>query len=394
MAEPRKVCVITGTRAEYGLLFWLMREIEQDPRLDLQLVVTGTHLEPRFGYTVEAIERDGFRIDARVPIDLSDDTPTGITNATAAALAGVGKALEELAPDIMVLMGDRFEILAAATAAALHRVPIAHIHGGEVTEGAIDDAMRHAITKLSSLHFPAADAYRDRIIQMGEAPQTVQTVGAPGLDHLEHTTLLSAEETARELGIDRDTPYFLITMHPATLGEDSPEADVDALLTALDQFENHVAVFTGVNADAGRDAIAARIEEYVAQTPERARLFTSLGQRRYLSAMKYCAAVVGNSSSGIIEAPALEVPTINIGSRQKGRLRASTVVDCAARPDAIREAISRALSPAFRALIEGASKPYGVPGASKKIANALGDVDLSTLQRKTFFDLPGLKAAS
>ena len=388
MAEPRKICVVTGTRAEYGLLFWLMREIERDPRLNLQLVVTGTHLDSRFGKTVDAIERDGFTVDVRIPLDLADDTPAGITNATAAALAGMGKALAELTPDIMVLLGDRYEILAAAAAAALHRVPIAHIHGGEVTEGAIDDAMRHAVTKLSSLHFPAADAYRDRIIQMGEAPQTVQTVGAPGLDHLEHTTLLSAEETARELGIDDDTPYFLITMHPATLGEGSPEAEVDALLTALDQFENHVAVFTGVNADAGRDAIAARIEKYVAQTPGRARLFTSLGQRRYLSAMKYCAAVVGNSSSGIIEAPSLKTPTVNIGERQRGRVKAKSIIDCTNDTESIERSIKKAMQISNKPEKFLFANPYEKHGTSDVILKLLSSFCIDRNIKKAFYDIP------
>lgn len=394
MAEPRKICIVTGTRAEYGLMYWLMREIEQDPRLDLQLVVTGTHLDPRFGNTVDVIERDGFRIDARVPLHLDDDTPTSITDATGFAVAGVGKALADLTPDIVVLLGDRYEILAAATAAALHRVPIAHLHGGEVTEGAVDDVMRHAITKLAALHFVAAEPYRRRIIQMGEPPERVFTVGAPGLDHLERTDLLDAQATRDALDLEADKPYLLITVHPATRSDDDPAAEIDALLPALEEFADHAAVFTGVNADAGRDAIARRIDAYAGKNPARVRTFTSLGQLRYLSAMKHAAAVVGNSSSGIIEAPALDVPTINIGPRQDGRLRAGSIIDCVADTASVAAALGKALAPEFRNSVDGRRKPYGQPGASAKIAQVLARVDPSELQRKPFRDLPGLRAAS
>lgn len=393
MAE-RKICIVTGTRAEYGLLFWLMKEIEGDPAMMLQLIVTGTHLDPRYGNTVEVIQRDGFRIDARAPLDLSDDTPVRISDAAAAALSGVGRALETLAPDVLVLLGDRYEILAAAVAGALNRVPIAHLHGGEVTEGAIDDAMRHAVTKLASLHFAAAEPYRARIIQMGENPAAVFTVGAPGLDHLTRTDLMDGDATRDALGIDRDASYFLITVHPATLGNDTPGAEIDALLAALGEIDNRIAIFTGVNADSGRDAIARRIDGYVDSHPDRARLFTSLGQRRYLSAMKHCDAVLGNSSSGIIEAPALNVPTVNIGPRQQGRLRAASVIDCDAGKTAVDAAIRRALDPAFMADAARHEKPYGLPGASARIVGVLRDVDLAALGRKSFHDLPLQGAAS
>lgn len=394
MTAPRKICVVTGTRAEYGLLYWLMREIDEDPSLELQLIVTGAHLETRFGMTVDVIESDGFRIDARVPIDLADDSPTGIGHAAGRALSGIGAALGALAPDIVVLLGDRYEILAAAFAAMLHQVPIAHIHGGEVTEGAIDDAMRHAITKLAALHFPAAAAYRARIVQMGEDPAFVFNVGAPGLDHLERTSLLSAAETSAALNIPETAAYFVITVHPATLGDADPAAEIAALLDALGHFDDHMAVFTGVNADRDRDVIARRIEEYVDANPDRARLFPSLGQRRYLSAMKRAACVVGNSSSGIIEAPALGVPTVNIGPRQDGRLRAGSVIDCAAEPAAVKAALAQALDPGFRHSASSCETPYGAPGASVRIADVLRRTDPRTLRRKSFHDMPGLRAAS
>lgn len=394
MDEPRKICIVTGTRADYGLLFWLMKEIDADPAMDLQLIVTGAHLEPRFGNTVKVIENDGFGIDARVPLNIADDSATGISNATGKALSGLGAAMASLGPDIAVLLGDRYEILAAATAALLHRVPVAHIHGGEVTEGAMDDSMRHAITKLSALHFAAAEPYRQRIIQMGEDPENVFTVGAPGLDHIERTPLLEKAETASILGVDAATPYLLITMHPTTLGNDAPLAETAALLRALEQTPDHVFIFTGVNADPGHDAIAAAIHDYVEANADRARLFTSLGQERYLSAMKHAAAVVGNSSSGIIEAPAFGVPTVNIGLRQHGRLRAASVIDVDADTDAIITALTRALDPAFRDVATNGEKPYGLPGASTQIASRLRNIDLAALGRKSFHDLSRMQAAS
>jgi len=390
MAE-RKICVVTGTRADYGLLYWLMKEIESDPALRLQLIVTGAHLEPRFGHTVDVIEADGFAIDARVPIDLSDDSPQGITAATGRALSGIGAAVESLAPEIIVLLGDRYEILAAATAAMLQRIPIAHLHGGEVTEGALDDSMRHAITKMSQWHFAAAEPYRQRIIQMGEAPERVFTVGAPGLDHLVRTPLMGTDEIKAELNINPAHPYFLITHHPTTLGDEDATQEIIALLAALDCFPEHSLVFTGVNADAGHDTIAQTIHEYVLHNNKRARLFSSLGQRRYLSAMQNAAAVIGNSSSGILEAPSCNVPTVNIGLRQKGRLRAETILDCDAVTSDIQRAILQATDPAFMASRSNAILPYGKPGASNRIKEILKACDASGLRRKVFYDLPSTR---
>ncbi len=392
--HSRKICVVTGTRAEYGLLFWLMKEIAADPALHLQLVVTGTHLDPTFGHTASVIEADGFVIDARVPLDLIDDSPGGICAATGQALSGISKALAGLQPDIVVVLGDRYEILAAATAALLLRLPIAHIHGGEVTEGAIDDSMRHAISKMSRWHFVAAEPYRQRLIQMGEQPDHVVTVGAPGLDHLERTPLLDAHETVSVLGIRIDQPYFLITQHPTTLGSENPSDEIDALLAALDTFKQHTCIFTGVNADAGHDQISRAIHDYVSSHADHARLFPSLGQQRYLSAMKHASAVIGNSSSGIIEAPACAVPTVNIGLRQKGRLRAASVLDCAPDAVSIQTAITKAIDPAFMSSRTGMEAPYGLPGASARIKNTLASCPIDAGQRKQFYDLPSFQEAS
>ena len=386
MAE-RKICVVTGTRAEYGLLYWLMRDIKSDPSLTLQLIVTGTHLEPAFGHTVDVIEADGFHIDARVPIELTGDTPSSIARSTGLATAGIADALETLTPDIVVLLGDRFEMLAAATAATICNTPIAHIHGGEITEGAIDDAMRHAITKLSSVHFVAADQYRNRVIQMGEHPSTVFTVGAPGLDYIDRGKLLSTDEITKAFKIDDAAQYFLITLHPTTRAQANAAAEIDALLKVLPDFSDHFTVFTGVNADAGRDIIARRIEAYVEKNSSRSRTFNSLGQVRYLSAMKYASVVIGNSSSGIIEAPAFGTPTVNIGDRQKGRLRAASIINCEANERSIQQAIAKALTSEFHASYKTTNAPYGSPGASARIASELGMIEMSMLTQKSFYNL-------
>jgi UDP-hydrolysing UDP-N-acetyl-D-glucosamine 2-epimerase len=394
MTTTRKICVVTGTRAEYGLLFWLMKEITADPALQLQLIVTGAHLEPKFGHTVDVIEADGFAVDVRVPLDLGDDSASGIAAASAAALAGVSDALARLQPAIVVLLGDRYEILAAATAAMLHRIPIAHIHGGEVTEGALDDSMRHAISKMSHWHFAAAEPYRLRLIQMGEQPSSVMTVGAPGLDHLERTPLLAGPDIATVLGLESGQPYFLITHHPTTLGSGDPMNEIRALLSALVDFKAYACIFTGVNADAGHNQIAQAIQVYVTSHAPRARLFLSLGQQRYLSAMKHSAVVIGNSSSGIIEAPACRVPTVNIGIRQKGRLRANSVLDCAPDHKSIHDAIAAAIDPSFMKTCAKTVPPYGLPGASLRIKNVLAECSLDGGSGKSFYDLPQLQVAS
>ncbi len=389
MTAIRTICVVTGTRADYGLLYWLMKDVDADPSLELQLIVTGTHLEPRFANTVEVIERSGIRIDARVPLDIADDNPVTVARATGAAVAGVAAALDTLKPDIMVVLGDRYEILAAATAAMLSRIPIAHIHGGEATEGLIDEAIRHAITKMAHLHFPSAELYRRRIIQMGEDPARVCTVGAPGLDSIERETLLDRAALADAVGLDLAGDFFLVTYHPVTLSEDDPTAAIDALLAALDAYPGHKVIFTGVNADPGNAAIAEAIHAYVARHPGRAVATTSLGQTRYLSAMKHCAAVIGNSSSGLIEAPSLHVPTVNIGERQRGRLRAASVVDCKDGTDGIMAAIAKALSADHTALTRDVENPYGPPGASSKIKDHLAAANLDGILMKRFHDLQG-----
>ena len=383
----RTICVVTGARAEYGLLSWLLKEIADDPDLALQVVATGMHLAPRFGLTWRAIEDDGFMVDAKVDIDLGDDSARAVARSLGLGTIGMGEAFERLKPDIVVVHGDRFEVLAAAQAALLARLPVAHIRGGELTEGALDDAMRHAITKMAHLHFTASEAYSTRVIQLGEDPARVFTVGALGLEGVFHTPPMSRDALEAALSFPLGETTFLVTYHPATLGQIKPAQAVDELIAALDHFDDATIVFTGVNADPGHDAIAKRIGDYAAGRPDPTHYVESLGQPRYLALMRVCAVVVGNSSSGIVEAPALKVPTVNLGDRQKGRLRAPSVIDCRETRDDIQGAIAKALDPEFRARLAETVSPYGDGDAARKIKTILKQTDLAGIVVKRFFDL-------
>lgn len=384
----RRVCVVTGSRADYGLLRWLMQDVADDPGLVLQVVATGSHLSPAFGLTRREIEADGFVLNAAVDLAQEGDSRLAVAQATGRAVVGIAEALERLAPDLVVLLGDRFEIFAAAQAAYLLQVPIAHLHGGELTEGALDDALRHAITKLAALHFVAADAFRDRVLQLGEPPERVHVVGALGLDAIERLDLPEQAALEAELGFALGAPTLLVTYHPETLAARDPGADAEALLAALDRFPEARVVLTRPNADPGHQAIAERLEAWAAARPERARLYDSLGQRRYLATLRAAAVAVGNSSSALIEAPALGTPTVNIGGRQDGRPRAASVIDCAPSAEAIQDAIAQALDPAFRAAASAADSPYGGPGAAARIKAVLASVALEPLRAKRFRDLP------
>lgn len=391
----RRICVVTGSRAEYGLLYWLMREIENASDLELQIVVTAMHLEDAFGRTVDLIRRDGFRIDAEIPMQLTSDDQVTIAKSTGLGTIGLAEAFDRLRPDIVVLLGDRFETLAAATAASLLCLPLAHIHGGEISEGAIDDAFRHAITKLSHLHFVAAEPFRRRVIQMGEQPDRVFTVGAPALDNFLRLELPDRAGLARRLGIALDRALFLITYHPATLAGDHPLAALEELLAAFGRFPNAALLFTKANADAGGRAINERLEAYVAGQAERAVLVASIGQEFYLAALREAAVVIGNSSSGIIEAPAAGTPTVNLGIRQKGRARAASVIDCAEWRDDIAVAIHKALDPAMRKAAANDNPPYGRPGNSAgAMLEHLRKTDLRGILIKRFYDLPAQPAAA
>lgn len=378
----KTIAVFTGTRAEYGLLYWLMKDIKSDPELTLKLIVSGTHLSPEFGLTYRQIEQDGFSIDERIEMLLSSDSSVGVVKSMGVALIGLADALARLRPDVLVILGDRFEALAAAQAAMLQRIPIAHLHGGEITDGAYDDAIRHAITKLSYLHFTAAEPYRQRVIQLGEAPERVFNVGAVGLDHITKTPLYSLEELQESLGFELTLPFFVVTYHPVTLADEPAEASFLALLNALDRFPKHQVILTYPNADDGGRVIIPLLEQYAAANSKRVLAMPSLGYKRYLSAVKHSAAVIGNSSSGIIEVPSLGVPTIDIGLRQQGRLTAQSVLHCDANAESISMAIEKALNPESQHVFVN---PYGAGDASGQIVACLKMFNQHAI--KHFYDL-------
>jgi len=385
----RKVAVLTGSRAEYGLFRPLLDVLERDPGFDVSLIVTGTHLAQRFGMTVAEIERDGSRIAARVPLPLDDDSELGVSRAMAAALAGVAAALDAARPDLLVVLGDRYETLAAACAALLARVPLAHLHGGELSEGATDDAMRHAVTKMAWLHFPATPGAAARIAQLGEDPARVFAVGALGVDNALRQARLSKSELEGELGPLFGPTTALTTFHPVTLEQSSGAAQVGELLAALDGLPELHAVFTLPNADAGNRAVAAAITHYCDAHPDRARAFASLGSRRYLSLLGWADVCLGNSSSGVIEAPSLGTPTVDVGERQSGRERAACVLHCEPRAADIAATLRRALAPDGQSLAHSCPNPYGDGHAAQSIAAVLREhLPLPGTLMKRFRDRP------
>ncbi|WP_423607182.1 UDP-N-acetylglucosamine 2-epimerase [Sphingomonas sp. MS122] len=387
MSAARRICVVTGTRAEYGLMRGLIAGIRDDDAFELQLAVTGMHLSPEFGLTWREIEADGFPIDERVEILLSSDTPVGVSKAMGLGLIGFADAFARLKPDLVVVLGDRFEILAAASAALVAGIPIAHIHGGETTEGAFDEAIRHSVTKMSHLHFTAAAPYRDRVIQLGEAPERVFLVGGLGIDAIKGLKLLDRAELEGQLDLEFGARNLMVTFHPPTLEPGEAAAQMQALLDALDSLgpETHL-LFTMPNADTGGRELAAMVDRFVAARPH-ARVFTSLGQLRYLSCMRLMDGVVGNSSSGLIETPSFGIGTVNIGDRQAGRLKAASVIDCAPQQDAIEAALERLFSDDFRKGLAGVENPYGTGGATMAILDVLRRHPLSGLLKKSFHDI-------
>jgi UDP-N-acetylglucosamine 2-epimerase (non-hydrolysing) len=348
-----------------------MKDIKASEKLELQVIVAGTHLSPEFGSTWTNIVTDGFRIDAKVEMLLSSDSGVGVAKSMGLGTIGFADALARLLPDVLVVLGDRYEALSIAQAAVVLGIPIAHIHGGEITEGAYDDLFRHAITKMSSLHFAATDQYRRRIVQMGESPGAVFNVGAVGLDHLSRSEMMPAMELAEDMGLQELEPFFLVTYHPVTAEDEDPVLAVQQIFTALDRWPDHKVVVTYPNADNGGRSIVPIIEAYVESRCDRARLRKSLGIVRYMSLMSRAAAVVGNSSSGIIEAPALGAPTVDIGARQRGRLAAKSVIHAEPEASSIHAALSTAVSPEFRAALKNQDNPYGQGEASRLIVNVL-----------------------
>ncbi|MBI4650899.1 UDP-N-acetylglucosamine 2-epimerase (hydrolyzing) [Candidatus Desantisbacteria bacterium] len=390
MKNKRKIAVITGTRAEYGLLYWIIKKIHDDPALELQLIVTNMHLSPEFGLTIREIEKDGFPISDKVETLLSSDTETSIAISMGLGMIGFSKTYERLKPDIVIVLGDRFEILSAVAAAAPFRIPIAHIHGGEITEGAMDELFRHAITKMSHIHFPSTQIYAKRIIQMGEQPENVFCFGAPGMDNIKKLPLLNKEKLLKELDIPRNKKIGVITYHPVTLENNTAESQIRELLEAIKSFKNIFWIFTLPNADTGGRIIIKMINYFVKDNPDNGKAFSSLGQLRYLSLLKYSDLMLGNSSSGIIEAPSFCLPVVNIGDRQKGRIRAGNVIDVAyCKKDNIVNAIKKAIMPEFENSIKGLKNPYGDGNTSDKIIKVLKKISLTDKLKKHFYEIEG-----
>ena len=382
----RKICFVTGTRAEYGLLSRLMRLVKEDKDLQLQVIATNMHLMPEYGETYKEIEKDGFTIDKKVYMHKPSDDAYGIISSMAEEMQGMNDALSELKPDILVLLGDRYEILVAAQVALIHRVPIAHIHGGEVTEGAFDDAIRHSVTKMSSLHFTSCEEYRHRVIQMGEQPSRVLDVGSLGVENIKAVPLMTKDELEASLDFKIDTQTILVTYHPVTLGGD-PAKDIREFLDALDQFKDLKVIFTMPNSDTGRDAIALAVENYVEKHSNRAKAYTSLGLKRYLSTLQFVKVAVGNSSSGIIEVPSFGIPTLNIGDRQKGRLASKSVINCGTSKDEVIAGLKLCLSEEMQKAAKTYENPYAKPDTANLIYQELKNVVLAGLNLKTFYDL-------
>lgn len=383
----RRICIVTGTRAEFGLFYWLMKEIQDDKTLELQIIVTGMHLSPEFGLTYKEVELAGFTIDSKVEMLLSSDSPVGITKSIGLGVIGFADSYDLLKPDIIVLLGDRYEIFAAAQAAMIGRIPIAHIHGGETTEGLIDEAIRHSVTKMSHFHFVAAESYRQRVIQLGEQPERVFNFGAPGIDNITRMKLLDKEKFEKSIDFSLGRTNFLVTYHPVTLSNNGPIASFEALLRSFDEFPNAKIIFTKSNSDTDGRVINSMIDEYVKRNSERSIAFTSLGQLRYLSALKHIDVVIGNSSSGLIEVPLFQKATVNIGERQNGRLRAESVIDCKETKKDIVLAIQKALSNQFQDKLSFVKSPYGSGNVAKQIKNTLKSTNLEGILMKKFNDM-------
>jgi GDP/UDP-N,N'-diacetylbacillosamine 2-epimerase (hydrolysing) len=382
----RKICVVTGTRAEYGLMRWLMQGIKDDPELQLQIIVTGMHLSPTFGLTYKEIEKDGFQIDCRIETISEFDSPIGISESIAKGVQACAVALNQLKPDLVVLLGDRFEIFAAATSAMVARIPIAHLHGGESSEGLIDEAIRHSITKMSQIHFVAAPEYRDRVIQLGESPDNVFLVGGLGLDNIKRLTLLDKLALEDDLGLKFKSRNLLVTFHPVTLENDTAEQQMKELLEVLAGLDDTTLIFTLPNADTGGRIIIKMIEDFVSSN-QNAYSYKSLGQLRYLSCLQFIDGVLGNSSSGLTEVPSFKKGTINIGDRQLGRLKAESVINCEPSQVEIKRALEVLYSQDFQQILENVINPYGSEGASEKVLEVLRNIELANLVKKKFYSL-------
>lgn len=384
----KKVCVVTGTRAEYGLLKPVIDKIHHAEDLELQLVATGMHLSPEFGLTYKEIEADGYPVTDKVEMLLSSDTSVGITKSMAVALMGFGECFERLKPDMVVILGDRYEMLMVASAAMVAKIPIAHIHGGEITEGAMDDAIRHSLTKMSHIHFATTEEYRHRIIQLGENPENVYHVGSLGVENIREEKLLDKEAFEESIGFSVDDNTIIVTYHPVTLENIPSKVQFEKLLTVIENNVKLRVIFTKANSDTDGRIINQMIDEFAKNHSDRCVAFTSLGRVRYLSALQFCSAVVGNSSSGIIEAPSFHVPTVNIGNRQQGRLCADTVISCGYEAAEIEEAIEKAFSKEFRNKLSSMKNPYEKENTSERIVQKIRERLVSKQGvKKHFYDV-------
>lgn len=384
----RKICFITGTRAEYGLLSRLMKMVQDDTDTQLQIIATNMHLSPKFGNTYQEIEKDGFTIDKKIPIleDGKDDANATVKSMSK-ALAGYADAYDELKPDIVVVLGDRYEILAAATAALIERIPIAHLYGGDITEGAYDDSIRHSVTKMSHLHFTSCEEYRHRVIQLGEQPDHVFNVGSIGVENIKLLPLMSKAEIEKEIDFAIDDHTILATYHPVTLGNRTAKEDIDDFIAALDEMKDLRIIFTMPNSDNGSQAIVDAITTFVTQNPLRAKAFKSLGVLRYLSVMQQVVAAVGNSSSGLVEVPSFGIPTLNIGDRQKGRISADSVFNCETDKQSVLKGLEVVLSDEFREKAAATHNPYDKEGTAQAIFDVISTYPLDGLNQKHFYDI-------
>ncbi|MBU3106228.1 UDP-N-acetylglucosamine 2-epimerase [Clostridium gasigenes] len=384
----KKICIVTGTRAEYGLLRPLIDKVNEDNDLELQLIATGMHLSPEFGMTYTNIIDDGYKINEKIEILLSSDTSVGISKSMGLATISFAEAFERLKPDMIVVLGDRYEIFAVCSAAVTAKIPIAHLHGGETTEGAFDEVFRHCITKMSYLHFTSTEEYRKRVIQLGENPNRVFNVGAIGVENIVSLDLLEKREIEKSIGFTLDKPFGLVTFHPVTLENNTSEYQFRELLKALDEMDGMKFIITKANSDSDGRVINKMIDEYEKDNKDKIIAFTSMGYLRYLSAMKYCNSVIGNSSSGIIEAPSFNKPTINIGDRQKGRMQAESVINCNPSKADIVNAINISLSKEFREKIKNSINPYGDGNTSSKIINIIKQALSQNINlKKKFYDI-------
>ncbi len=382
-----KICVVTGTRAEYGLLYWTMKAIQANLKTQLSVCVTGMHLSPEFGLTYKQIEEDGFEIDGKVEMLLSSDTSIGVTKSMGLGLIGIADFYERTKPDWVLVLGDRYEIFSAVTAAMIAKIPIAHCHGGEATEGLIDEAIRHSITKMAHLHFTSTDEYRQRVIQLGEQPDSVYNTGALGIENINKLALLNKKDFQKSINFNLSEINFLVTFHPVTLEKASAEDQFKELLYSLDQFPKANVIFTKPNADNDGRILNDLIDNYVKTNYLRAIAFNSLGQLRYLSAIEHCQVVIGNSSSGLIEVPSFKKPTINIGDRQRGRIEAESVITCEPNKKAVVESIQLAVSLSFQEKIRQITNPYGEENSSDKILKTILNTPLQNILKKKFYNI-------